>query len=341
MDGSQSAGRGAAPGVPALRYLSTAQVEECLPDVLGRVALARRALVALARADAEMPPKIGVHPREGALLHAMPAWLRSDDIVGLKWVSAFPANAGRRMAAISGLVVLNDAETGVPTWIMDAARITALRTAAVSGVAIELFAAQHAERVALLGVGVQARSHLEVIAELLPRATVALYNRTTSRATQIADELNGADGRRLVRVAHSAADAVRDAHVVISVATLGAPAERLRPADLSPGALVIAVDFATYASPELARAARPFVVDDRAQFLHYRQLGYFDGYPKPTTTLGEAADSGAAPDALRRTRRHRRPTLVTHLGVGLADVVFADAIARAASESGAGVELER
>lgn len=346
MEGSAGRPRRSAEPLP-LRYLSTAELDACLPPVAERVALARRALVALATGDAEMPPKIGVHPRPGALLHAMPAWLRGADLVGLKWVSAFPGNKRLGLPAIGGLVVLNDAETGLPTWIMDAARITAVRTAAVSGVAIELCASPTAERVAVLGAGVQARSHVELLAELLPSATIALFDRNTERAAAIAEDAGRSGGPRIEAVA-SADAAVDGAQLVISVATLGADARRLTPADVAPGALVVAVDFATYVAPELARAARPFVVDDRAQFLHYRELRYFEGYPEPAATLGElvAARAPASGDDGEGERgpasaAGQAPTLVTHLGVGLADVVFADAIARRAAAAGTGVELAR
>lgn len=328
------AGRRTRGSTPPLRYLSSANVDVCLPPVRERVDLARRALGALAAGEAELPPKMGVHPREGALLHAMPAWLRTTDLVGLKWVSAFPDNARRGLAAISGLVVLNDAATGLPTWVMDAARITAVRTAAVSGVALTRFASPDSQRVAVLGAGVQAHSHLEVISELLPRASVVVYNRTRQRAEDLARQYNEARGTGRVGVAGSVGEAVDGAQVVISVATLGATAERLGPADVAPGTLVVAVDFATYVDPEMAREARAFVVDDRGQFLRYRELGYFDGYPDPTGTLGDEPSDGArASDG--------RPTLVTHLGVGLADVVLADAIVRVATQRGVGLELER
>src|SRR5688572_15536385 len=109
-----------AEATPRLRYLSAADVDRCLPDISARLDLAEQALRALATGTAEMPPKIGVHPRPGALLHAMPAWLRDSDLVGLKWIAAFPDNRSRGLPAISGLMVLNDAATGVPTWVMDA-----------------------------------------------------------------------------------------------------------------------------------------------------------------------------------------------------------------------------
>jgi ornithine cyclodeaminase/alanine dehydrogenase len=288
-----------------------------------------------------MPPKIGIHTRPGALLHAMPAWLRETDIAGLKWIAAYPRNREKGLAAINGLVVLNDPETGVPLWIMDAARITALRTAAVSGVGIRLFQPPTVDRVAILGAGVQAASHAELLRGLLPHAELVVFDRHPERAEVIADEQIAAGMR--ATVARDAREAARSANVVITVASLGGATQAMAPDWLSDGTLVVAVDFATYASAELARTVGRFVVDDREQFLAYREAGYFERYPEPDATLGEELERGASGHVASggRSRESRFPALVTHLGVGLADVLFADAIRRRAEDAGAGVELPR
>src|SRR5688572_12489201 len=309
-----------AESMPLLRYLSAAELERCLPDIDARLDLAARALRALAHDSAEMPPKIGVHPRPGALLHAMPAWLRDGDLVGLKWIAAFPENRQRGLPAISGLLVLNDPDTGVPTWVMDAARITAVRTAAVSGVALRLLAPRDVQRVALIGAGgVQGQVHREVVSTLLPGAEITTAGNT--------DE---------------AKRAAAQAQVVITMAPIGAANQALTPDWLADGTLTVSIDFATYASAALARDVGTFVVDDRAQFLAYRDAGHFDGYPDPAATLGELLDARAAGRPIAPSGgSHRLPALVNHLGVGLADVVFADAIGRRAEELGAGQVLDR
>ncbi|MER3418733.1 MAG: hypothetical protein C4343_06510, partial [Chloroflexota bacterium] len=124
------------PHPDRLRYCSRADVESAMPPVAERIELAERTMVALV-ADAELPPKLGVHPRpEGAFAHAMPAYLRgrepdgTDDRLGIKWVVGVPTNNARGLPAISALVVLNDPKTGVPTAILDGGPITAHRTAA-------------------------------------------------------------------------------------------------------------------------------------------------------------------------------------------------------------------
>ena len=103
-----------APDLP-LRYLTAADVTAAMPRLDERLALAERTMTALV-ADAELPPKIGVHPRpDGSFAHAMPAFLRGadaaggDDLLGMKWVAGFPANRASGLPAIHGLVVLSDA----------------------------------------------------------------------------------------------------------------------------------------------------------------------------------------------------------------------------------------
>jgi ornithine cyclodeaminase/alanine dehydrogenase-like protein (mu-crystallin family) len=316
-----------------LRYLSADDVDRCLPPLATQLELARTALATLASGDAEMPPKIGVHPRPGALLHAMPAWLRTADLVGLKWVSAFPGNSGRGAPAIQGLIVLNDPETGTPLCVMDGAHITAARTAAVSGVALGLYAPDGARRVAILGAGVQARSHLPVLTETLGTVAVNVFDRHGDRARTFAEWAARQPDVATAHVVDSARDAACDAHVVITAGAIS-KAQEMTADWLGPGVLTVAVDFATYVSAELAKAAGTFAVDDRAQFLAYRDAGYFERYPEPTETLG---------DALKRGRDPARDghVVVTHLGVGTSDILFANYALRTAEERGIGSILPR
>src|SRR5262245_58365502 len=183
--------RDAAP----LRWLNAADVAAAMPPLPERLELAERTMVALI-GDAELPPKIAVHPRPaGSFAHAMPAHLRdrgpdgAADLLGIKWIAGFPQNRGADLPALHGLVVLNDPETGVPLAVLDAGPITAERTAAVSGVAIRLFALPSsgtAPRVAILGAGVQARSHMPVIGETLPGAEVEVFDRHPDRGAALA-----------------------------------------------------------------------------------------------------------------------------------------------------------
>ncbi len=314
-----------------------------MPGLEERLILAERTLTALV-ADAELPPKIGLHPRSaGSFAHAMPAHLRgrdetgADDLIGMKWVAGFPANNERGLPAINAVVILNDAGSGLPVAVLDGGPITALRTAAVSGVAIRHFAPTvegRAVRAGLIGAGVQGRSHLAVLGHLLPGVALSLFDRHPDRAAALAAAARATDGIGEVSVAADARSAVRDADVVVTAASFGASNQIMTADWLADDALVVPVDYATYCAADVAREAGLFLVDDRGQFLAHRASGQFEGYPDPTATLGEAILAGTP-------RPSRGRVVATHLGVGLADVVFGSAIVARAEALGLGTILPR
>jgi ornithine cyclodeaminase/alanine dehydrogenase-like protein (mu-crystallin family) len=122
---------------------------------------------------------------------------------------------------------------------------------------------------------------------------------------------------------------------VVTAASFTTPDRRqvMTPAWLTEEALVVPVDYATYCSAVVAREASLFLVDHRDQFLANRDAGNFDGYPDPDAMLGEALIAG--------TPRPAGRVVVSHLGVGLADVVFGSAILATAERLGLGTILPR
>jgi ornithine cyclodeaminase/alanine dehydrogenase-like protein (mu-crystallin family) len=329
--------------LPPLRYLTGADVVAAMPPLLERLVLAETSLRGLAE-GAELPPKIGVHPRpQASFAHAMPALLPglagdgSGDRLGMKWVSGNPANNSAGLAGIYGLLLLNDPVTTVPIAILDAGPITAERTAATSGVAIRAFAPAvgGSPRAALIGAGVQGRSHVPVLGFVLPGVELVVYDRDPGRAASLAALASVTEGIGSVSTAASARAATDGADVVVSAASFVAPAERQAMTNdwLSPNALVVAVDYATYCAAEVARDADLFLVDHTAQFLANRDAGNFDGYPEPAAMIGEALARG--------TPRPSGRVVATHLGTGLADVIFGSAILAAATERGLGTILPR
>jgi len=339
-----------AVALPPLRYLSAEDVIACMPPLDERLTLAERTMRALV-ADAELPPKIAVHPRPaGSFAHAMPAYLRgpagggevhgdaltAGDGLGMKWVTGFPDNGAAGLPAIAAIVVLNDPATGFALAILDGGPITAERTAAVSGVAIRAFARRvegRPTRVAAIGAGTQARSHLPVLGRVLPGLSLTIFDRHRDRAEAIATLAAETAGIESVAVSADARTAVEGADVVLTMAAFG-PVRQVMTSDWTgPETLVVAVDYATYVAAELAAAADLFLVDDRPQFLANREAGNFDDYPDPAATIGEALIAG--------TVRPPGRVVVSHLGVGLADVVFGGAILAAAERAGRGMILRR
>jgi ornithine cyclodeaminase/alanine dehydrogenase len=271
----------------------------------------------------------------------MPAHLRGEaragDLVGMKWVAGFSSNGAIGLPAINAVVVLNDPETGVPIAVLDGAPITAERTAAVTGVALRHFGPGIGEgaRIAVIGAGVQGRSHLAVLGGVLPGATVRVFDRHPERAAALAGRARVTPGIAGATAHGTAREAIEGAEVVVTVASFLPPGERQALTNdwLGADATVVPVDYATYCAAEVARDAALFLVDHREQFLANRDAGNFDGYPEPGATIGEALLAG--------TPRPAGRVVVTHLGVGLADLVFADAIVRAATAAGRGTTLPR
>jgi ornithine cyclodeaminase/alanine dehydrogenase-like protein (mu-crystallin family) len=156
-----------------------------------------------------------------------------------------------------------------------------------------------------------------------------------ARAETLAAVARDTPGIGDAATASDARAAIEGADVVVTAASFTTPDHR-QPMTiewLTPHALVVPIDYATICSATVAREADLFLVDERDQFLANREAGQFDGYPDPTATLGEAIRAGTA--------RPPGRVVVTHLGVGLADVVFGAAILRRATEAGLGRLLDR
>jgi ornithine cyclodeaminase/alanine dehydrogenase-like protein (mu-crystallin family) len=307
--------------VSDLLYLDRACVRRLLPTVEEQVDRLAEVYRALAHGRVENPPKLGVHPRPSAFIHAMPAHLADEDVTAVKWVSAYPGNPARGLPYISGLIVLNDSDTGLPVAVMDAAEITAVRTAAASGVSVRHLAHPGWRRAAILGYGEQGREHAKMLRALNPDAAVVVYG--GPRLTGPVDDVD---------VVPDARSAVEGADVVVTAGPMSPdPERRLDPTWLQPRCLVVPVDFSAYVGADLALRADDLVTDDLPQFAHYRALGHFDGWPEPSRSLGEALETEPAGD-LR---------VSCSLGVGAVDAAVAAVVLERARREGVGVELRR
>ncbi|HKV52375.1 MAG TPA: ornithine cyclodeaminase family protein [Gemmatimonadaceae bacterium] len=154
-----------------------------------------RALRALARGGADVPlrPVVRVPGATGGALAAMPAYLDDPRTLGVKAISVFAANEGTAHDSHQGAVLLFDPQHGALVAIMDAGAITAVRTAAVSGVATRLLARPEAGDLAMLGAGVQAHSHLEAMRAVRPVRRVRVWSRTHARAVEFARRYDAPD----------------------------------------------------------------------------------------------------------------------------------------------------
>jgi alanine dehydrogenase len=292
----------------SLRVVDRETVAAALPPIVEQVELAARVYRALARGEVEMPPKIGVHPRPDAFLHAMPAYLRDLDVVAMKWVSGYPENPAQGLPAISGVMVVNDASTGIPLAVLDGAEITAARTAAASGACVQAFAPQDWSTVAVLGCGEQGRYHCAVLRELRPGCEIRGYDPVAERARELCEGAVVIDDAR---------DAVAGADIVVTAGPIVRdPQSPLDASWVEDDVLLLPIDFDFYVSAAAVVACDLFLTDDVAQFDAYRGQGYFRGWPDPRASAGQALEEGLG----------ARRVVCANLGVGALDAAFAHAV---------------
>lgn len=165
----------------------------------------------------------------GGFYGIMPALTREG--LGQKIVTFYPPNARKGIATHMASIVLNDPETGAPLAVMDGRLITEMRTAAVSAAATKLLASKDSKTLAILGSGVQARSHFEALRLVRNFEETRVWSQTKSHADEFANEISARST--------SAEEAVRRADVVVTVTSSTTPV--LRGAWLKAGCHVNAI----------------------------------------------------------------------------------------------------
>ena len=161
---------------PKLLYLSRADIEAVNLDMATIISLLETAFREKGHGKVEMPPKPGIHTQPDAFIHAMPAYIPAMKSAGIKWVSGYPENFKRGLPYITGLLILNDAETGIPYAVMDCTWITAFRTGAATALAAKYLAHPESETAGILACGVQGRTNLEALACLFPLKRAYAYD---------------------------------------------------------------------------------------------------------------------------------------------------------------------
>jgi ornithine cyclodeaminase/alanine dehydrogenase-like protein (mu-crystallin family) len=318
-----------------LLYLSRADVEwAALP--MGEIIAAVEAVFREKGAGrAEMPPKIGVHPAGGDFLHAMPAYVPSARAAGIKWVSNFAQNPARGLPTIGGLLILNDPETGLPTAVMDCTWITAKRTGAASAVAGKYLARPDSEWLAIIGCGVQGRSHLEAMLVQFPSIRrVTAYDSRRAQLLRFVEEMQPECGAQLVAT-EDCETAVKNAEIIVTATEiLKQPKPSIRPTWIKPGAFYMAIDYDAQFPPEAVEMMDLFYTDDTAQMEYARTIGYLRNIPKVQGDLGEVVTDKKS----RRTSPAQR-AMSMQLGLAIEDMVTATRICERAMAMGIGSRL--
>src|SRR5262245_13995361 len=268
-------------------YLSRADVERVALDLPTIIDLLDRAFREKAEGRVEMPPKPGIHPKPDAFLHAMAASIPGMRAAGLKWVAGFPENTARGLPYVSGLLILNDVDTGLPLAVMDATWITAWRTGAATALAARHLARADSSVAAMLACGVQGRTNLEALAALFPLRKAYAYDVRREARDSFAREMSARLGIEVVAVDEPRA-AVEAADLVVTAGPiLKEPKPTIERGWLREGAFGSAVDYDSYWTGEALAELDRIATDDLAQFRYTRDLGYFQKTPEPYADLGE------------------------------------------------------
>jgi ornithine cyclodeaminase/alanine dehydrogenase-like protein (mu-crystallin family) len=247
----------------------------------------------------------------GGFLGLMPAL--TPDGLGLKAVTFYPSNAERGVPTHMATIFLVDPQTGTPLAIMDGRLITEMRTAAVSAAATRLLASPDAKALAILGSGVQARSHIEAMRLVRPFEDIRVWSPTFEHAKQFANEIGA--------TAMSAEEAVRDADVIVTVTSSKTPV--LRGAWLKRGCHVNAVGACRPDWRELDDQAMSNVVfvDSREGAMKESGDVILSG-AKIYAELGEALAGKVPP-------RANKITIFKSLGMAVEDIAAAMLVYRA------------
>lgn len=324
-----------------VRILNQAQVTELLP--IGEcIEVMDGVLRTLAAGGAQLPLRTVLRlPAGRGIFGVMPAQLSDPDALGLKAIAVFPGNEGTALDSHQGVVLLLDPTTGSPLAIMDASSITAIRTAAVSGVATRSLARDDAGDLAILGSGVQARSHLEAMAAVRKLRRVRVYSPHAPRLAAFA------------RWAHERLDITAEpvsnpqAAVVDADLICTATASRLPVVQgewLRPGAHINAVGSSIPTARELdsrAVARGSFFVDRRESALN--EAGDYliplsEGAIEAGHILGELGEVliGAVPGRTGSSEI----TIFKSLGIAVEDLASAHHVLRKAEARGIGLVTE-
>ena len=273
----------------------------------------------------EMPPKPGIHPRANAFIHAMPAYVKEVEAAGLKWVSGYLSNVKRGLPYITGLLILNDPETGIPIAVMDSAWITAMRTGASVGISAKYLARQPSNVAAMLGCGVQARTSLRALVETLPElSTVRCYDLYPEATKRFMEEMSQVFPELNMIACASPAEMVEGADVIVTaIPIVTEPKPPLRAGMLRKGGLGVSLDYDSAWTSSAMKECGKFVSDDISQLLKTKKEGiFFSGIPEEIyADLGELA-AGLKPgreDPLERI-------FSMNMGIAVDDMVTAKLI---------------
>ena len=301
------------------------------------------ALSGLARDEVHQPLRTIVRPPNArGLLGLMPAYRGGErGAFGLKAICVFPENPSQGKDAHQGAVTLFSRDTGELLALMNASAITAIRTAAVSAVATRLLAREDAQELAIIGAGVQARTHLSALACVRPIKRARIVARNFEHAQRLADELQSSFPFPIEPVRKNE-DAVRGADLIVTATSSLQPV--IDKDWISPGTHVNAIGTHSPSSREIdsaTMAAARIFVDRRESALNESGdylLAAKEGVVSPDSIVGEIGELLIGTKTGRTSETEI--TLFKSLGLAIEDVAAADYLYRKALAENVGTWVD-
>jgi ornithine cyclodeaminase/alanine dehydrogenase len=315
-------------------FLNRDAVEKIALPMSAIIDLVEDALLEKAEGRVQMPPKHWLETQDrwfGGMCSLVPKL----GYTAMKWQTGSDDNAARNLPYLTGMLFLNNIEDGLVCAIMDSTWITQQRTAAASAVAVKHLANPGETSFAVLGAGVQARSHFEALELVMPALEkVVIYDINPQAAREFAKVVS-ARGFEPV-ILDTAREVFDNTSVIISCGRIQVDAERvIEPDWIRPGLTTVAIDYDCYWKPEALHAVDRLFTDDVGQIEHIKSSNYFVGSPAFDGELGDIV--------AKRTQGRTDPAqsiAVMNLGIAVEDIGSAKAIYEEARRQGIGLELE-
>lgn len=313
--------------------LSASEVAAAAPGLMDIIDLVLETYRMEADGGVDVPPKVGVHPKGGAqsFLHAMPAWVKGNRALGVKWVSFFPGNAEAGLPDSTGLIVLNDPDSGLPVAIMEGMWITYARTTACMAVAARLLANPEPRTLGLVGCGGLADWSLRMLSVLYPSIREVRVASVRPESRKAFCEARRGD-RWTIEPVETVREAVEGMDLVIS-STPKLKVHPIRAEWWAPGSVLIPLDVTGAWDDSVFTSADHVVSDSSANleraFERYRPALTLD--TGRLTSLQELV-AGRARGRLKKTDR----ILAVVTGIASPDMTIAWAVYRRALAAGQG-----
>lgn len=318
-------------------YLSRSDMDEVGPSVAKIVELLDAGFNLKGNDKVILPPKHWLERSDDRFYSAMSSYIPEMGFGGCKWQSGDPINSTRGLPYIQGLYVLTEDEFGIPVALMDSEWITGRRTAAASALAVKYLAPPEASTLAILGCGLQGRTHLEAVSSVMPNlASVKVFDIRHEVAEAFASDLAAKYGVKITAMP-DARSAVVDSEVVISGGPIMTPPKPVIEADwLVEGVTGVSIDYDSYWTGGAMSAMDLIITDDRGQIEHLKEYGLFLAVPRLD---GEISDVVVGRLPARKSAKDK--VLCFNLGIAVEDLVTAVDIYKSAVAHKVGTRLAR